>query len=55
MFPNTFQEKTGASLVTQTIKNLSAMWEPCVRSLGQKSPLEKGMATHSPILAWKIP
>ena len=35
--------------------NLSAMWETCVQSLGQKSPLEKVMATHSPILAWKIP
>ena len=36
-------------------KNLPAMWETQVRSLGQKDPLEKGMATHSSILAWRIP
>ena len=45
----------GASLVTQMVKNLSAMWETWVRSLGQEDPVEKGMATHSSILAWKIP
>ena len=44
-----------ASLVAQTIKNLPAMQEMQVRSLGQKDPLEKDMATHSSILAWKIP
>ena len=43
------------SLVAQTIKNLPAMQETQVRSLGQKDPLEKGMATHSGILAWRIP
>ena len=37
------------------VKNLSAMQETQVRSLGQKDPLEKGMATHSSILAWEIP
>ena len=37
------------------VKNLPAMWETWVRSLGQEDPLEKGMATHSGILAWKIP
>jgi len=37
------------------IKNLPAMWETWVRSLGWEDPLEKGMATHSSILAWKIP
>ena len=37
------------------IKNLSAMWEIQVRSLGQKDPLEKGMATHSSILTWETP
>ena len=37
------------------VKNLTAMWETWVRSLGQEDPLEKGMATHSSILAWKIP
>ena len=45
----------GASLVAQTIKNLSAMKETWVRSLGQEDPLQKGMATHSSILAWRIP
>ena len=37
------------------VKNLPAMQETPVRSLGQKDPLEKGMATHSSILAWRIP
>ena len=37
------------------LKNLPAMWETCVRSLGWKDPLEEGMATHSSILAWRIP
>ena len=44
-----------ASLVDQMVKNLPAMWEPWVQSLGQEDPLEKGMATHSSILAWEIP
>ena len=44
-----------ASLVAQTIKNLLAMQETRVRSLGREEPLEKGMATHSSILAWRIP
>ena len=44
-----------ASLVAQTVKNLPAMQEIWVRSLGQKDPLEKGMPTHSSILAWRIP
>ena len=39
----------------QTVKNLPAMLETWVRSLAQEDPLEKGMATHSSILAWKIP
>ena len=43
-----------ASLVAQTVKNLSAMQETWVRSLGREDPLEKEMATHSSILAWKI-
>ena len=42
-------------LVTQTVKNLPAEQETWVRSLSQEDPLEKGMATHSSILAWKIP
>ena len=45
----------GASLVTQTVKNLPAMREPWVQSLGREDPLEKGIATHSSILAWRIP
>ena len=44
-----------ASLVAQMVKNLLAMQETLVRSLGQKDLLEKGMATHSSILAWRIP
>ena len=44
-----------ASLVAQTVKNLPAMWETWVQSLGWEGPLEEGMATHSSILAWKIP
>ena len=43
-----------ASLVGQMIKNLSAIQETWVRSLGWEDPLEKGMATHSSILAWRI-
>ena len=43
------------SLVAQTVKNLPAMRETWVRSMGQEDPLEKGMATHSSILAWRIP
>ena len=41
--------------MAQTVKSLPALWETQVRSLGQEDPLEKGMATHSSILAWKIP
>ena len=37
------------------VKNLPPMWETWVRSLGQKDPLEKGMAPRSSILAWRIP
>ena len=37
------------------VKNLPAMWDTRVRSLGQEDPLEKGLATHSSILAWRIP
>ena len=44
-----------ASLVAQTVKNLPAKWETWVWSLGWKDPLEKEMATHSNILAWRIP
>ena len=43
------------SLVAQMVNSLPAMWETQVQSLGQEDPLEKEMATHSSILAWKIP
>ena len=41
--------------MAQTVKNLPAMWETRVLSLGREDPLEKGMAMHSRILAWRIP
>ena len=44
-----------APLVTQMVKNLPVMQEMWVRSLGWEDPLEMGMATHSSILAWRIP
>ena len=44
-----------ASPVAQLVKNLPAMQETWVRSLGWEDPLEKGMVTHSSILAWRIP
>ena len=40
--------------MAQIVKNLPAVWETWVGSLGQEDPLEKGMATHSSILAWGI-
>ena len=43
------------SLVAQTVKRLSTMWETRVRSLGREDPLAKEMAIHSSPLAWKIP
>ena len=43
------------SLGAQTVTNLPAMWETQVQSLGQEDSLQKGMATHSSILAWRIP
>ena len=43
------------SLVAQIVKNLPAVQETQVQSLGWENPLENGMATHSSILAWKIP
>ena len=47
--------KTFLSLVAQRLKPLPAMRETWVQSLGQEDPLEKEMATHSSILAWRIP
>ena len=43
------------SLVAQTVKHLPTMWETQVQTLGQDDLLEKEMATHSSVLAWKIP
>ena len=45
----------GASLVAQMVNNLPAVQEIWVRFLGQEDPLEKGVATHYSILAWRIP
>ena len=44
-----------ASLIAQLVKNPPAMWETWVQSLGREAALEKGKATHSRILAWRIP
>ena len=57
MARSTVQSDTlsGASLVAQTVKNLPAVRETWVQSLGWEDPLEKGMATHSSILPWRIP
>ena len=44
-----------ASLVAQLVKNLPTMWETWIPSLHWEDPLEEGMATHSSILAWRIP
>ena len=45
----------GASLVAQMVKNQPTMQETQVQSLGREDPLEKGKATHSSMLAWRIP
>ena len=57
VFTNTAVQKhqVFGTLVAQTVKCLPAMLETQVRSLGQKDPLEKEMATHSSTFAWKIP
>ena len=52
---NSRKTSTFASLVAQTVKNLPAMQETRIQSLGQEDFLEKGMAIHSSILAWKTP
>ena len=49
------QKDYDASLVAQMVKNLPAMQQAWVQSLSQEVLLEKGMATHSSILAWRIP
>ena len=55
MSVNKLQETVRTSLGSQMVKNLPAMQETQVQSLGQEDPLEKGMATHSSIRAWRIP
>ena len=52
---NNNRNKYRDSLVAQLVKNPPAMWETWVRSLSRADPLEEGMATHSRILAWRIP
>ena len=47
--------KSRASPVAQLVKNLPAMWETWVQSLGSVDPLEKGKATHTSVLDWRIP
>ena len=56
-YPNLVRdlEDKGASLVTQIVKNPPAVQETWVQSLSGEDPLEKGVATHSSILAWEIP
>ena len=55
MFHDPHRNAERASLVAQTVKNLPAVRETQVRSLGREDPLEKEMAPHSSILAWRIP
>ena len=55
MYINTYIESLGTYLVAQMVKNQPAMRETWVQSMGCKDPLEEGMATHSSILAWRIP
>ena len=47
--------KVSSSIVVQLVKNPPAIWETWVQSLGWKDPLEKVKATHSAVLAWRIP
>ena len=49
------QKAWKGSMIAQLVKNLPAMQETLVQFLGQEDPLEKGKATHSSILAWRIP
>ena len=51
----TYMHPTWVSLVAQLVKNPPAMQETLVQFLGQEDPLEEGMATHSIVLAWRIP
>jgi len=49
------RQKKEASLLARKVKNLPARQETWVQSLGQEDPLEKGKATHSSILVWRVP
>ena len=55
LYINTCVWNLGASLVAQTVKNPPTMQDTRVQSLGWEDPLEKAMAPHSSILAWRIP
>ena len=55
LFSIRVQKPPGSSLVAQTVKNIPTVLETWICSLGQEDPLEKEMATHSSILAWRIP
>ena len=55
MKKNLNSERNQASLVGQIVKNLSSLQEIWIQSLGPEVPLEKGVANHSSILAWRIP
>ena len=55
LYPNLTGHLFGLLLVAMMVKNLCAVQETQIESLGQEDPLEKGMATHSCILAWRIP
>ena len=52
---NPYSSPGGAPLVAQMVKNLPAVQETLVQSLGQEDSLQEGMATHSSFLAWRIP
>ena len=54
-FSQRYINQDWTSLVAQMVRNLPVMWEMWVQSLGQEESLEKGMATHSSILVWRIP
>ena len=53
--PQKLENSISTSVVAQWVKNLPAVQETQIQSLSQEDPLEKGMATHSSILAWRIP
>ena len=52
---SSFADTSGASLIAQSVKSLHAIWDTWVQFLGREDPLEKELATHSSIPAWRIP